>query len=222
MERKSSGLWKLVKGTDVVAPPAPSKKSLAAGTSTTSKLDPKATLKRAVTEPLPSKPSKFMATVPAHLASKKKDDPKKEKKGEEKSDKKDEKKQADAAKAKQKEKEKKESASSSSSRPAANRSGSLFALPALPFLRPSAPQPAPSALARISAQVPLWLLAAVEAISVVAEENPDVLTAVATAVVAFGSVAAGGSAAVAAIGEAAYVVGRAIKTAQERQHGRGR
>ena len=124
MERKSSGLWKLVKGADVAAPPAPSKKSLLAGTSTTSKLDPKATLKRAVTEPLPSRPSKFMATVPAHLVSKKKDDPK-EKKGEEKSDKKDEKKQADAAKAKQKEKEKKESASSSSSRPGRLQGGLL-------------------------------------------------------------------------------------------------
>ena len=96
--------------------------------------------------------------------------------------------------------------------------GSLFALPALPFLRPAAPQPAQSTLARISAQVPLWLLAATEAIAAVANENPDALTAVATALVAVGSIAAGGSAAVAAIGEAAVVVGRAIKTAHDRQH----
>ncbi|KAI0632681.1 hypothetical protein C8Q77DRAFT_1119159 [Trametes polyzona] len=101
--------------------------------------------------------------------------------------------------------------------PTPARSGSLFTLPALPFLRPT-PQPQQTVLQSITAQVPLWLLAATEALSALSNEHPDVLTAVATALVAVGTVSTGGSAAVAAIGEAAVVVGRALKTAHDRAH----
>ncbi|KAL1938297.1 hypothetical protein VTO73DRAFT_11748 [Trametes versicolor] len=102
-------------------------------------------------------------------------------------------------------------------RPTPTRSGSVFSLPALPFLRPT-PQPQQTVLQTITAQVPLWLLAATEALSTLSNEHPDVLTAVATALVAVGTVSTGGSAAVAAIGEAAVVVGRALKTAHDRAH----
>lgn len=101
--------------------------------------------------------------------------------------------------------------------PTPTRSGSVFSLPALPFLRPT-PQPQQTVLQTITAQVPLWLLAATEALSTLSNEHPDVLTAVATALVAVGTVSTGGSAAVAAIGEAAVVVGRALKTAHDRAH----
>ncbi|KAI0351229.1 hypothetical protein OH77DRAFT_1430035 [Trametes cingulata] len=96
------------------------------------------------------------------------------------------------------------------------RTGSLFSLPALPFLRQTPTQQ--TVLQKITAQVPLWLLSATEALSTLSNEHPDVLTAVATALVAVGTVSAGGSAAVAAIGEAAVIVGRAIKTAHDRTH----
>ncbi|KAI0640964.1 hypothetical protein C8Q79DRAFT_1107013 [Trametes meyenii] len=105
--------------------------------------------------------------------------------------------------------------------PAAVRRGSLFSLPALPFLR-TTPQPQQTVLQTITAQVPLWLLAATEALATLSNEHPDVLTAVATALVAVGTVSAGGTAAVAAIGEAAVVVGRALKTAHDRTHSSSR
>ncbi|KAI0669039.1 hypothetical protein C8Q78DRAFT_1071052 [Trametes maxima] len=101
------------------------------------------------------------------------------------------------------------------------RRGSLFSLPALPFLRPT-PQPQQTVLQTITAQVPLWLLAATEALSTLSNEHPDVLTAVAAALVAVGTVSTGGTAAVAAIGEAAVVVGRALKTAHDRTHSSSR
>ncbi|OSD03855.1 hypothetical protein PYCCODRAFT_1451544 [Trametes coccinea BRFM310] len=97
------------------------------------------------------------------------------------------------------------------------RTGPLFSLPALPFLRP-APQPQQTILQTITAQVPLWLLAATEALSTLSNEHPDVLTAVAAAIVAVGTVSTGGSAAVAAIGEAAVVMGRALKNAHDKTH----
>ncbi|KAH9925660.1 uncharacterized protein BXZ73DRAFT_49800 [Epithele typhae] len=103
-------------------------------------------------------------------------------------------------------------------KPPAYSSGSLFALPVLPFLRPA---PTPHQLpASISARVPVWLLATMEAVALVVGENPDVLTAVATTLVAAGSVAAGGGPTVAAIGEVVVVVGKAIKTAHERANSR--
>ena len=74
-------------------------------------------------------------------------------------------------------------------------------------------------LEKVSAQVPLWLLATTEALAALANDNPDVLTAVATVLVAVGTVSGGGSAAVAAIGEAAIVVGRALKSAHDKVHG---
>ena len=85
----------------------------------------------------------------------------------------------------------------------------------------SAPAPAEpqTMLEKVSAQVPLWLLATTEALAALANDNPDVLTAVATVLVAVGTVSGGGSAAVAAIGEAAIVVGRALKVAHDRVHG---
>ena len=98
------------------------------------------------------------------------------------------------------------------------RSSSLFSLPALPFLPRPAPQPEQSTLTRISAQVPVWLLAATEALAMLANENTDVLTAVATGLVAVGTMSAGGCAAVAVVGEAAVAVGRALKSAHERVH----
>ncbi|KAH9856160.1 hypothetical protein C2E23DRAFT_810325 [Lenzites betulinus] len=108
-----------------------------------------------------------------------------------------------------------------SPKPTPARSGSLFSLPALPFLRPT-PQPQQTVIQAITAQVPLWLLAATEALSALSNEHPDVLTAVATALVAVGTVSTGGSAAVAAIGEAAIVVGRAFKSAHDRAHSSAR
>ncbi|KAI1795400.1 hypothetical protein LXA43DRAFT_1058543 [Ganoderma leucocontextum] len=107
--------------------------------------------------------------------------------------------------------------------PTPSRSSSLFSLPALPFpgLRRSA-QPEPQTmLQKVSAQVPLWLLATTEALAALANDNPDVLTAVATVLVAVGTISGGGTAAVAAIGEAAVVVGRALKSAHDRVHGGG-
>ncbi|KAH9886924.1 hypothetical protein C8Q73DRAFT_714028 [Cubamyces lactineus] len=98
-----------------------------------------------------------------------------------------------------------------------SRTGSMFTLPALPFLRPT-PQPQQTMLQTITAQVPLWLLAATEALSTLSNEHPDVFTAVAAALVAVGTVSGGGSAAVAAIGEAAVVMGRALKSAHDRSH----
>ncbi|KAI0819825.1 hypothetical protein BC628DRAFT_1400786 [Trametes gibbosa] len=106
-------------------------------------------------------------------------------------------------------------------KPTLARSGSLFSLPALPFLRPT-PQPQQTVLQTITAQVPLWLLAATEALSALSNDHPDVLTAVATALVAVGTVSTGGGAAVAAIGEAAVVVGRALKSAHDRAHSSAR
>ncbi|KAI0334301.1 hypothetical protein GY45DRAFT_1242983 [Cubamyces sp. BRFM 1775] len=102
-------------------------------------------------------------------------------------------------------------------KPSPSRAGSMFTLPALPFLRPT-PQPQQTMLQTISAQVPLWLLAATEALSTLSNEHPDVFTAVAAALVAVGTVSGGGSAAVAAIGEAAIVMGRALKSAHDRSH----
>ncbi|KAI8992765.1 hypothetical protein BD414DRAFT_513872 [Trametes punicea] len=101
------------------------------------------------------------------------------------------------------------------------RTTPLFSLPALPFLRP-APQPQQTILQTITAQVPLWLLAATEALSTLSNEHPDVFTAVAAALVAVGTVSTGGSAAVAAIGEAAVVMGRALKGAHDRTHSTSR
>ncbi|CDO69930.1 hypothetical protein BN946_scf184836.g4 [Trametes cinnabarina] len=103
--------------------------------------------------------------------------------------------------------------------PSSARTGPLFSLPALPFLRPT-PQPQQTVLQTITAQVPLWLLAATEALSTLSNEHPDVFTAVATAIIAVGTVSTGGSAAVAAIGEAAVVMGRALKSAHDRTHSR--
>ncbi|KAI0363924.1 hypothetical protein BV20DRAFT_975034 [Pilatotrama ljubarskyi] len=100
------------------------------------------------------------------------------------------------------------------------RTGSLFTLPALPFLRHTQTQQ--TILQKITAQVPLWLLTATEALATLSNDHPDVLTAVATALVAVGTVSGGGSAAVAAIGEAAVIVGRAIKTAHDRTHSSAR
>ena len=102
------------------------------------------------------------------------------------------------------------------------RSGSLFSLPALsiPGLRRTPAQAEPQTmLEKVSAQVPLWLLATTEALAALANDNPDVLKAVATVLVAVGTVSGGGSAAVAAIGEAAIVVGRALKSAHDKVHG---
>nr|VWP01311.1 N/A [Ganoderma boninense] len=108
--------------------------------------------------------------------------------------------------------------------PAPPRSSLLFTLPALPGipgLRRAPAQAEPQTLlAKVSAQVPLWLLATTEALATLANDNPDMLTAVATVLVAVGTVSGGGTAAVAAIGEAAIVVGRAIKSAHDRVHGR--
>ena len=201
-----------VEATAPSTPPAtPAKSGHASGskTPTSSPLKRAATLTKGSTPSKPAGPAPTFSILPV---PKPKETPKKDKKDDKKTEKKDEMRKDD----KKGEKEKKDV-----SRPAPARQGSLFTLPALPFLRPAAPQPAPSALARVSAQVPLWLIAAMEAIAVVADENPDVLTAIATALVAVGSVAAGGSAAVAAIGEAAYVVGRALKSAHERHQGHG-
>lgn len=123
-------------------------------------------------------------------------------------------------KEKEKEKEREKEKKDTHATPA--RSGSLFSLPALPFLRP-APQPEQPLLTRITAQVPVWLLAATETLAVLANENPDVLTAIATGLVAVGTMSTGGSAAIAAVGEAAVLVGRALKGAHDRVHqGRGR
>ena len=101
-----------------------------------------------------------------------------------------------------------------------SRTSSLFTLPALPGLRRAPMQAEPQTmLEKVSAQVPLWLLATTEALATLANDDPDVLTAVATVLVAVGTVSGGGSAAVAAIGEAAIVVGRALKVAHDRVHG---
>ncbi|TBU41117.1 hypothetical protein BD309DRAFT_298367 [Dichomitus squalens] len=116
----------------------------------------------------------------------------------------------------QKEKDKKDK----EPKPTHSRSNTLFSLPALPFLR-AAPQPEQSMLNKVSAQVPLWLLAATEALAGLANDNPDVLTAIATVLVAVGTISGGGTAAVAAIGEAAVVVGRALKSAHDRVNSGG-
>lgn len=95
-------------------------------------------------------------------------------------------------------------------RPAPQRRG--FSLPALPLLR-TTPAREPSLLTTITAQVPVWLLAATDALAKLSEEHPDVLTAIATALVAVGTVgvSASGAVAVAAIGEAVGAVGRAVR-----------
>ncbi|KAJ3016943.1 hypothetical protein NUW54_g701 [Trametes sanguinea] len=108
---------------------------------------------------------------------------------------------------------------SASKLPTPARTGPLFSLPALPFLRPT-PQPQQTILQTITAQVPLWLLAATEALSTLSNEHPDVLTAIAAGIVAVGTVSTGGSAVVAAIGEAAVVMGRALKNAHDKTHSR--
>ena len=155
-------------------------------------------------KPPPGKPSKLSGSAPkpAVLPKEKSNDKAKVDKEKEKE--------------KEKEKDKKEA------RPTPTRSGSLFslpALPALPFLRPTPQQPEQSMLCRVSAQVPLWLLAATEALATLANDNPDVLTAIATGLVAVGTMSAGGTAAIAAVGEAAVVVGRALKSAHDKAHG---
>ena len=202
-------------------------------------------LKRASTFAKPSTPSKLRGTptransTPTKIANssptpsalpavfpfvlpKAQETPKKDgKKTEDEKRRAEEKKKDDERKKKEDEK-KKQAASDKAVAPAR---GGLFALPraALPFLQraAAAPPPEATALQRISAQVPLWLLAATDAVCALTEDNPDVLTAVAAALVALGGVATGGSAAVAAIGEVAVVVGHAIKTVKERHAGHG-
>ncbi|KAI0753663.1 hypothetical protein C8Q74DRAFT_1320177 [Fomes fomentarius] len=210
VERKATGLWKIVTGqkddsanSTTTTDPTSSKKGSGSKLATPS--PKKAPVSDGKSNKLPEgKPSKLLGSAPkpavlpkANEKSKASDD--KEKKEKEK----------------EKEKEKKDA------RTMPARSGSLFSLPALPFLRP-APQPEQPLLTRITAQVPLWLLAATETLAVLANENPDVLTAIATGLVAVGTMSTGGSAAIAAVGEAAVMVGRALKGAHDRVHqGRG-
>ncbi|RPD53653.1 hypothetical protein L226DRAFT_611221 [Lentinus tigrinus ALCF2SS1-7] len=198
IERKGTGLWKIVTGQkdDSASSSAPATTSIAKnGNGSKLAAQPKQALAHAKpNKPSPGKPSKLPGTAPKPAVL-----PKEKEKGTEK--------------AKQdKEKEKKDT------RPTPARSGSLFSLPALPFLRPT-PQPEQTMLNRISAQVPVWLLAATEALATLANDNPDVLTAIATGLVAVGTMSAGGSAAIAAVGEAAVVVGRALKNAHDRAQG---
>ncbi|KAI0705971.1 hypothetical protein C8T65DRAFT_809545 [Cerioporus squamosus] len=196
IESKGSGLWKIVTGQKDTSTSSPTPASTTApknGNGSKLVAQPKKALSDAKpNKPPPSKPSKLSGTAPKPAVL-----PKEKEKSTEKA---------------KEEKEKKDA------RPTSARSGSLFSLPALPFLRPT-PQPEQSMLNRISAQVPLWLLAATEALATLANENPDVLTAIATGLVAVGTMSAGGSAAIAAVGEAAVVVGRALKNAHDRAQG---
>ncbi|KAI0702771.1 hypothetical protein C8Q76DRAFT_684877 [Earliella scabrosa] len=204
IERKASGLWKIVTGQKDDSSTTPTATTTASKTGSGSRFgapalpspSKKALADAKPNKPPPGKPSKLQGSAPKPAVLEKAKD--KDEKSKEKE--------------KEKEKEKKETP-----RPTPARSGSLFSLPALPFLRPT-PQPEQTMLTRISAQVPLWLLAATEALATLANDNPDVLTAIATGLVAVGTLSAGGSAAVAAVGEAAVVVGRALKNAHERAH----
>ena len=103
---------------------------------------------------------------------------------------------------------------------ASSRHGSLFTLPE--FLCPSTPTPEPeprrTPLARIAAWVPEWLLDAVDEIARVADENPDVLKAIATMLFSMGGMAVGLTspiAVVVAVIEAATALGRALKSPQD-------
>ncbi|KAI0742457.1 hypothetical protein C8Q80DRAFT_1328571 [Daedaleopsis nitida] len=221
VERKASGLWKIVTGQRDDSP-APSPVPKNGGGSKLSATAPPPG-KKVLADAQPNKLSKLpgSAPKPAVLPSKSSDNKNKDLKNKDLKSKEREKERKEKE-SKEKEKESK----NNSSRPSPPRSSSLFTLPALPFLRAPAPQPEQSMLTKISAQVPLWLLAATDALATLANENPDVLTAIVTGLVAVGTLSTGGSAAVAAVGEAAVVVGRALKTAHERVHsghrGRGR
>ena len=204
VERKATGLWRIVAGNKGDSSSA-SSTTTAAAQKTESKIptpSQKSTLNDAkMNQPKPSPPSRKSTLL------RKEKEPEKEKP----TDKDGDKKKAD--------KEPKD-ASKPIKPSVPSRTSSLFTLPALPGLRRAPMQAEPQTmLEKVSAQVPLWLLATTEALATLANDNPDVLTAVATVLVAVGTVSGGGSAAVAAIGEAAIVVGRALKVAHDRVHG---
>ena len=187
VERKATGLWRIVAGSN---------KDESSSTPTTVPKSSGSKLVAAPSKTLPDGNTKTSKPTPSKLPS------------------------AAPKTAVQKKEKEKDDKKDKEPRPAPSRSSSLFSLPALPFLR-TAPQPEQSMLSKISAQVPLWLLAATEALATLANDNPDTLTAIATVLVAVGTIGGGGTAAVAAIGEAAVVVGRALKSAHDRVHSGG-
>ncbi|PIL26231.1 hypothetical protein GSI_11986 [Ganoderma sinense ZZ0214-1] len=202
VERKATGLWRIVAGNK--GDSSPSNTSPGPAQKTESKIVPPSR-KSSLADTKPNQPSPSPPSRKSTLLRKEKE--------------------KEAEKPAEKDESTKPKEPKAPKPPAPPRSSSLFSLPAfpgIPGLRRTPAQAEPQTmLAKVTAQVPLWLLATTEALATLANDNPDVLTAVATVLVAVGTVSGGGSAAVAAIGEAAIVVGRAIKSAHDRVHGSG-
>ncbi|OBZ74903.1 hypothetical protein A0H81_05167 [Grifola frondosa] len=93
---------------------------------------------------------------------------------------------------------------------------SIMSTISLPFSRPAPPPPPPppsSALTTLTAQIPLWLLAATEAIAAVGNEHSDALTTIAAILISLGGLHAGGSPALCMATEVAGAIGRTLKAA---------